>query len=274
MLDDIQAREALHVLVLKKLKEETRREFFALKGGVNLRLFFGSVRYSEDMDLDTEAATSPKVLEALSKILKSPWLQAKLGALGLQGVEYAGRPVKNTNTTVRMKLKVLNSAGIALSTKIEMSLRGRAEGDTVVEEQADDDVVRAYIPPEEGTLVVPHYPLNPAIKQKINALAMRTAPEARDVFDLYGLARGQLSNIDAHYLRCWLPEEVLGLARQRAWELSYDSFLAQVVEFLSEDDRAKLGTQFQWETQQLFVVELVDAVLALPPAEKRSGGRA
>jgi hypothetical protein len=52
MLTDTEAREAVHVLLLSKLAQELRPGAFVLKGGVNLRLFFDSPRYSEDMDLD------------------------------------------------------------------------------------------------------------------------------------------------------------------------------------------------------------------------------
>ena len=50
----IQAREAVHVLLLRELNELGSGGTTTLKGGVNLRLFWGSVRYSEDMDLDIE----------------------------------------------------------------------------------------------------------------------------------------------------------------------------------------------------------------------------
>lgn len=54
MLNDLEAREALHVLVLHQLAEAVPPGTVVLKGGVNLRLFFGSRRYSEDLDLDLE----------------------------------------------------------------------------------------------------------------------------------------------------------------------------------------------------------------------------
>ena|SRR5229473_2304890 len=50
MLTDLEAREALHVLLLSRLSQELRPDAFVLKGGVNLRLFFDSPRYSEDIE--------------------------------------------------------------------------------------------------------------------------------------------------------------------------------------------------------------------------------
>ena len=52
MLTAIQAREAVHVLLLRRLQDVQDARAVILKGGVNLRLFHGSPRYSEDIDLD------------------------------------------------------------------------------------------------------------------------------------------------------------------------------------------------------------------------------
>ena len=45
-------REIFHFLFLQKLFEISDPFLYALKGGVNLRFFFNSPRYSEDMDID------------------------------------------------------------------------------------------------------------------------------------------------------------------------------------------------------------------------------
>ena len=273
MLTDAQAREALHVLVLRRLKDEVPPGSFALKGGVNLRLFFESQRSSEDMDLDGGGEHSLALRQTLSEILRSSWLDAGLRAVGLQGVEYSGKPAKNTDTTFRMKMMVLNGGGIRLHTKIEVSMRGRPSSDPVTEDEADGGIVRTYDVADAGPLTVPHYPVSPATRQKIGALAGRATPEARDVFDLYVLSRGDLANVDAPYLRRWLPTDHLVLARERVWALDYPSFLDQVAEFLGESDRARYGTRDAWETRQLFVSEMLDAILALPRPEPldRSG---
>jgi predicted nucleotidyltransferase component of viral defense system len=273
MLTDIEAREALHVLVLEKLAEEVRSDLFVVKGGMNVRLFFGSVRYSEDMDLDVEAAGRACVVRSIGKTLSSPWLQARLRAVGLTGVEYSGRPSKNTDTTYRVKLKVVNSAGIGFPTKIEASFRGRPADEAAVCEEADGRVVRKYMPPMEGRLVIPHYPVNAAARQKMRALADRRTPEARDVFDLYVLARGTRASLDLPFLRRGLTAGQLASARQRVWVLDYRAYLENVVEFLSVEDRREFDSQALWEERQLFAVELIDAVGGLPePPELRIGG--
>ena len=47
-----QQREIFHLLFLEQLLKLSDPNLFVLKGGLNLRFFFNSPRYSEDMDLD------------------------------------------------------------------------------------------------------------------------------------------------------------------------------------------------------------------------------
>ena len=52
MPTNLEQREAFHLLFLRALVRSMPLESFVLKGGSNLRFFFGSIRYSEDMYLD------------------------------------------------------------------------------------------------------------------------------------------------------------------------------------------------------------------------------
>jgi len=45
-------REGFHVVLLSALAERLQGRDWVLKGGTNLRLYFGSIRFSEDIDLD------------------------------------------------------------------------------------------------------------------------------------------------------------------------------------------------------------------------------
>jgi predicted nucleotidyltransferase component of viral defense system len=94
MLTDLEAREALHVLLLSKLSQELRAGAFVLKGGVNLRLFFDSPRYSEDLDLDLAPSAKDALVRAISGLLASRWLAARFESLGMTRVEFSGRPAK------------------------------------------------------------------------------------------------------------------------------------------------------------------------------------
>jgi len=48
----LQVREVFHLEFLRELVKAIPTSAFVLKGGSNIRFFFGSVRYSEDMDID------------------------------------------------------------------------------------------------------------------------------------------------------------------------------------------------------------------------------
>ena len=51
-LDQRQIVELFHVAFLDVLSLKLEQTRYVLKGGANLRYFFGSPRYSEDIDLD------------------------------------------------------------------------------------------------------------------------------------------------------------------------------------------------------------------------------
>ena len=268
MLTDIEAREALHILVLQQIGDELKAGACILKGGVNLRLFFGSPRYSEDIDLDLDPAAQPAFVSAVHKTLTSRRLLDRLTELGIERLEYSGRPAKNTATTVRFKLGVVNRGAIRLPTRIEASMRDHAAGDTGVQGPADTAVTAQYLSPTDKALVVSHYPLQPAVRQKLQALATRKLPQARDVFDLHVLAKGDRATVDLTRLRNVLSTDHLREAARRTWEIGYGQFRDQVVEFLSEEDQRALGSEEAWTLRQLFVVDLIEAVLQTP--ESRS----
>jgi hypothetical protein len=268
MLTDIQAREALHVLVLMRAGEVLKHGAFILKGGVNLRLFFGSRRYSEDVDVDLDRATRSAFVNTVNETLRSRWLLDRLAMLGIERLEFSGRPAKNTDTTVRFKLGVVNAGGIRLPTRLEASLRERAASDAAVVEEVDPTVTARYLNPADRGLVVSHYPLQPALRQKIQALATRRLAQARDVFDLPVLAKSDRSNADVTWLRHTLSTDVLREAARRTWEIGYEQFRDQVLEFLADEDQHALGNEEEWERRQLFVVELIETILQAPEASQ------
>lgn len=70
MLSPVAAREAVHLLVLRELTRVCGVDSATVKGGVNLRLFFGSVRYSEDIDLDRAATSSDAIRSCIKRIFR------------------------------------------------------------------------------------------------------------------------------------------------------------------------------------------------------------
>ena len=102
-----EAREAFHTLVLWHLRERVPTADWRLKGGVNLRLFFGSVRYSEDMDLDPEPRARLALRSAIQEFLGDLKLRRRLAALGIRDVlRTSERPAKDTETTLRFKMRL------------------------------------------------------------------------------------------------------------------------------------------------------------------------
>ena len=78
MLSDAQLREAFHLCFLHRLLKVSDINLYVLKGGVNLRFFFGSPRYSEDMDLDVTAGSVATLKKNGYKILEDGAFQRSL----------------------------------------------------------------------------------------------------------------------------------------------------------------------------------------------------
>lgn len=112
MLDDAAVREAFHVVLLRKLAERVNTALFRLKGGVNLRLFFGSVRYSEDMDLDGHDRARAALRREVGRPLRDPSLLRHLAERGIRGIDGRTGPNKDTETTLRYKMRVVSPGGV------------------------------------------------------------------------------------------------------------------------------------------------------------------
>src|SRR5882757_1869095 len=171
-------REGFHVVLLRALAERLQGRDWVLKGGTNLRLYFGSIRFSEDIDLDVGKDVAGAMQRAIPATLADGDVQRRLQALGLlQASLIGGRSSKSTDTTLRYKIELVGRGGIRPPTKIDVSYRDRCEGDA--------HAVSEYLRPDDPPLLLPSYTRPAAIRQKINALASRAHVQARDVFDLF-----------------------------------------------------------------------------------------
>jgi hypothetical protein len=95
----------------------------APQGGVNLRAWFGSLRYSEDLDLDLLHGEIFDVRDKVAAVLGAPVLRDLLRPIGL-AVTKSSAP-KQTGTTQRWKFEIVSSErGMPMHTKIEFSRRG------------------------------------------------------------------------------------------------------------------------------------------------------
>jgi predicted nucleotidyltransferase component of viral defense system len=239
-----QAVEIFHLQFLRVLNAGPGNRHLIVKGGCNLRFFFQSVRYSEDLDCDVVTIAKETLQRKIHKILSSPPLIPILKTHGLS-IDQVSAP-KQTETTQRWKI-ALTIPGWAtpIRTRLEFSRRGASSA--VAFEPIDGAIARSYgvTPP-----LAHHYTDAEAVRQKIYALAGRTETQARDVFDLHLLfARRKLE----------IPREdaLKDMARQaieRAMSLSFDEYAGQVVAFLVPEHADLYGSKAHWEAMQHDIV--------------------
>lgn len=248
MLSDRQAVEFFHLQFIRLLCAGPDRERFAIKGGCNLRFFFESVRYSEDLGLDVDRMPVHTLKEKVAHILGLPSFLLPLKGRGLS-LGQVSAP-KQTETTQRWKIG-LSVAGrsAALHTKIEFSRRAR--GDKSQVEPVSQTVLAEY---QLLPLLAPHYPLAAAVRQKVAALVGRSTVQARDVFDLavlFARAGGP------HALSSVRP--LLGKAIDRAMDVSYAEFKSQVASYLKPEHLDEYGTREAWNALQSRVVDVLQS---------------
>ncbi|SRR5579859_178290 len=75
-------REGFHVVLLRALAERLQGRDWVLKGGTNLRLYFGSIRFSEDVDLDVGKDVAGAMQRAIPATLADGDVQRRLQTLG------------------------------------------------------------------------------------------------------------------------------------------------------------------------------------------------
>jgi len=244
-LTDAQIIEFFHLAFLQVLQARLDQTRYVVKGGANLRYFFESLRYSEDIDLDAVEIEPWKLEEKVDEVLASPATGLLLRSGGL-AVEQVTKP-KQTATTQRWKPLIAVSGGrVPVRTKIEFS--HRATDPRRILEAVPDRVVARYALRAPTML---HYTPDAAIEQKIGALAQRTETQARDVFDLELLLRRHRDAIGAGEIE----PHILEVALERAFELPFEAFRDQVVRFLDPEVADLYDDYAAWERMRAFVAE-------------------
>ncbi len=67
------------------------KTLIALKGGCNLRFYFGSIRYSEDMDFDVGVMAKGTLKNKVERLLQSPIVLSPLKSQGIENyAEFQG----------------------------------------------------------------------------------------------------------------------------------------------------------------------------------------
>ncbi len=255
MLSDTQIREVFHFCFLNRLLQQSDPSLYVLKGGVNLRFFFNSPRYSEDMDIDVLAGSVATLKKNGYKILKDAAFKRSLRLFDIDDIEINDpAKAKQTETTQRFRFGLITSAGHRLPTKVEFSRRQQRGDDRFVNELIDTEVARTY---RKLSYRCQHYAGDVAIVQKVKALAGRAVTQARDVFDLSILFRG--GHAPSTPLKELMPEQEIVQAIDCLMELSWHDYQGQVLEFLDANSRDEYGDKQSWESLQTLVLETLEA---------------
>jgi predicted nucleotidyltransferase component of viral defense system len=248
-LSNIQAVEQFHLLFLAQLGARLDKKLYALKGGCNLRFFFKSIRYSEDIDFDVRTIAPQTLRKNARQILDAPGFRRILRAANIQ-LTHISEP-KQTTTTQRWKVHLqFEGSGADLPTSIEFSRRKFDPG--VVFAPADMEIVAAY---NLRPIFASHYDLETAFNQKLGALINRRETQARDIFDL-----DFLSQKGATGSAIKMDKKMVVNASELVSSVSYEQFLGQVVAYLLPEYRAYYQDPKIWDEIQKNVVRTLEAL--------------
>lgn len=249
MLNNQQYIEIFHLLLLRSLRGHLDPSLYAIKGGCNLRFFFGSIRYSEDLDIDISTVSQETLKKKVDNALKGSPLRQGLAYYGLE-IEQFSTP-KQTETVQRWKIAIkAKNRVMAIPTKIEFSRR-------VMDVERKAEAINTLIlqdyrmPP----MIFSHYLYPAAVKQKINALIFRTQTQARDVFDLHLLFSRKKEEL-------FLMEFDIKKAIDCVLSISFNDYMSQVVSYLSQEYIDYYQHPNKWEEIQLLVIENLEKTLS------------
>ncbi len=246
-MDIRQTVECFHLLFLLFIGRKIDRRHYILKGGCNLRFFFNSPRYSEDIDFDLQGIPVRTFQEQVGIILKSRPFKDTLLAKGIT-IGHINEQ-KQTETTQRWKLGIV-SKQVQMPTKIEFSRRNQKEGESRFESVNNVLLKKHELPP----VLVNHYTAEEAFRQKANAMSYRKIPQARDVFDMYLLiASGAL----ASSFRL-ADKNALLKAKNNILSIDYNTYKSHVVSFLAAHDRDLYASEDVWDAMRLKTTEFLE----------------
>ncbi len=246
ILNPKQSVEVFHLTLLGHIGGKLDKQKWALKGGCNLRFFFKSPRYSDDMDLDVQGVDVDVLRDKVRSILSGKPFKTILEVRGI-AVEHVTEH-KQTDTTQRWKFGLtVPGQDEPTPTKIEFSRRGLDAGTAF--EPVSPGIIRFYeLPP----LMANHYGAPAVWRQKTAALLNRAAPQARDVFDLHLL-------LDTGLKPSLGPAgtDAADLARIKESILAVDfgQFKSQVISYLEPDLQARYDSEETWDALRWRIIE-------------------
>ncbi len=228
--------ELFHLMFLRQFSVQIDANLYAIKGGCNLRFFFDSVRYSEDLDLDVCTIQKQTLENKVNKILTSLSLLKLLQGYGITRINVSSP--KQTQTTQRWKIQLYaDHAEMPYHTKIEFSRRNE-----VLQAGLGNVSMRICqiyrLPP----IRLSHYGLQEAIAQKVSALANRSLTQARDIFDLYHLLHFDKPP------KLLLEKNILTKAEEALLSINFNDYKSQVINFLELKEQQIYCDKSYWNT--------------------------
>ena len=237
-----QYTEIFHLLFIRHLESKLSKKLYALKGGCNLRFFFKSIRYSQDIDFDTKTIAKETLRHKISTILKSLAFEQNLYIKGIE-INHLSEP-KQTPITQRWKIHLrISGLNLPIPTKIEFSRRTMDEKTTLFE-PIDTELIHTY---QVFPILANHYTAEAAFSQKISALIHRTETQARDIFDLYLLMPiiKRRTNIKSRFSKSDIERAIENIAT-----LGFKDFKGQVVAYLMADYQNYYNSEKIWNEIQ------------------------
>ena len=254
--NQLQLREIFHLEFLRFFCRKVKAGFYAVKGGSNLRFFFNSIRYSEDMDIDIKTVRVNVVKDTVMNILENKDFGNNLKSFGIEDIIPPDiAKAKQTETTQRFKVHLITYSGEDLFTKVEFSRRGFS-GNAAVDDVAGN-VLRAY---QMAPLIASHYDTGSAVTQKISALASRSVIQARDIFDLYILGT---QCQPATLRKIAIDSHKISKAHENLFEIGFEQFQDTVVSYLAFEDQQIYASAARWDEIKLKVASFLEEIRGL-----------
>ena len=241
--------ELFHLLFLNQLSRKLDKKCCALKGGANMRFFFKSPRYSDDIDFDIQTLRVDIIRKKINGILNSAPFHDILITRDIR-IDHITEH-KQTETTQRWKLGLTGpDIRRPIPTKIEFSRRVRFDA-SVRFEPISIEIARMY---ELPTIMISHYPPETAFQQKISALISRSETQARDIFDLYLLLASRLEKTpDFQSFGRYLPK-----AKENVLSTNFAAFKSQVISYLEPEAQHQYDSEDVWDSMRLKVIEAIE----------------
>jgi hypothetical protein len=242
-----QSVELFHLLFLCQLGRKVDKKLYALKGGCNMRFYFKSIRYSEDMDIDIQIINKDTLFKNVNKLLSSVPFNNILQAQGVEILNISAP--KQTSTTQRWKIELKSKHTVLpLHTKVEFSRREFEDG--AIYEPIDSQIIRQY---SLSPFMANHYSIQSMFRQKVRALALRSETQSRDIFDLYLLISSG-NHFEADKKTAVLLED----AKYKAEEIAFEDFKGQVIAYLPDDQQKEYDDGSVWDLIVKTVITSMD----------------